>query len=129
MELSTGTAVGALVSWNVDTDGRVFPANGGAAAEQYPQLEVDRRGGEWPVREGSTPQGAGRGVGGGLVLLVGGGAGTRCSGLFGCGGGEKPPIQAKVSRWVRPKFRDWPPPIDRPARARWSRSVAARSGA
>ena len=34
-----------------------------------------------------------------------------------------PPIQAKRSRCARPKFSDWPPPIDSPARARLSRSV------
>jgi hypothetical protein len=54
--LITGTAVGDLVSWSVDPDGHVFPANGGAAAEEYPHLVVDRDGVEWTVREVSTPQ-------------------------------------------------------------------------
>src|SRR5207248_9779950 len=39
------------------------------------------------------------------------------------GAEEKPPTQANVSRWPSPKLSDWPPPIDRPARARDSRSV------
>ena len=52
----TGTAVGAQVSWSVDTEGHVFPANGGAADERYPHVVVDRNGVEWTVREVSTPQ-------------------------------------------------------------------------
>jgi hypothetical protein len=52
----TGTAVGAQVSWSVDTDGHVFPANGGAADERYPHVVVDRSGVEWTVREVPTPQ-------------------------------------------------------------------------
>lgn len=34
----------------------MFPANGGAADEQYPHVVVDRSGVEWSVREVSTPQ-------------------------------------------------------------------------
>ncbi|CAN5413274.1 hypothetical protein BH09GEM1_BH09GEM1_35490 [soil metagenome] len=56
MESFTGTAVGALVSWSVDIDGHVFPANGGAADERYPHIVVDRSGVEWTVREVPTPQ-------------------------------------------------------------------------
>ncbi len=52
----TGTAVGALVSWSVDTDGHVFPANGGAADERYPHVVIDHSGVEWTVREVPTPQ-------------------------------------------------------------------------
>jgi hypothetical protein len=52
----TGTAVGDLVSWSVDADGRIFPANGGAAEEEYPHVIVDRAGIEWTVREVETPQ-------------------------------------------------------------------------
>lgn len=52
----TSTAVGALVSWSVDADGHVFPANGGAADEQFPHIVVDRFGVEWTVREVLTPQ-------------------------------------------------------------------------
>ena len=36
--------------------GHVFPANGGAADEQFPHLVVDRHGVEWSVREVATPQ-------------------------------------------------------------------------
>src|SRR5262249_20478580 len=39
------------------------------------------------------------------------------------GAEEKPPTQANVSRLFRPKLSDCPPPIDRPARARDSRSA------
>ncbi len=56
MQSFTGTAVGALVSWSVDTDGHVFPANVAAADERYPHLVVDRNGVEWTVREVPTPQ-------------------------------------------------------------------------
>jgi hypothetical protein len=52
----TGTVVGDLVSWSVDPHGHVFPANGGAAAEEYPHLVIDRDGVEWTVREVPTPQ-------------------------------------------------------------------------
>jgi hypothetical protein len=52
----TSTAVGDLVSWNVDTNGHAFPAKGGAADEQYPHVVVDRSGVEWTVREVATPQ-------------------------------------------------------------------------
>lgn len=44
------------MSWSVDTDGNVFPANGGAADEPYPHVVVDRGGIEWAVREVATPQ-------------------------------------------------------------------------
>jgi hypothetical protein len=44
------------VSWSVDTSGHVFPANGGAAEEQYGHIVVDRTGVEWTVREVETPQ-------------------------------------------------------------------------
>jgi hypothetical protein len=47
--------VGA-VSWSVDTDGRVFPAHGGASNDEYPHVVVDRGGVEWTVREVPTPQ-------------------------------------------------------------------------
>src|SRR5262249_17458094 len=36
---------------------------------------------------------------------------------------EKPPIQANLSRCFRPIRKDWPPPIDSPARARFSGPV------
>lgn len=62
MQLSTGTAVGALVSWSVDSDGHVFPANGGGADERYPHIVVDRTGVEWTVREVPTPQVWAKGV-------------------------------------------------------------------
>ena len=52
----TSTAVGDLVSWSVDANGHVFPANGGAADEEYPHIVVDRGGVEWAVREVNTPQ-------------------------------------------------------------------------
>src|SRR4051794_11402800 len=39
------------------------------------------------------------------------------------GADENPPTQAKVSRLLSPKLSDCPPPIDRPARARDSRSL------
>ena len=52
----TSTVVGDLVSWSVDADGHVFPANGGAADEQYPHIVIDRAGVEWTVREVPTPQ-------------------------------------------------------------------------
>jgi len=52
----TSTAVGDLVSWSVDAHGHVFPANGGAAAEEYPHIVADRDGVEWTVREVATPQ-------------------------------------------------------------------------
>jgi len=45
-----------LVSWSVDANGHVFPANGGAADEQYPHIVVDTGGVEWTVREVATPQ-------------------------------------------------------------------------
>ena len=44
------------MSWSVDTNGHIFPANGGAADEQYPYVVVDRTGVEWTVREVATPQ-------------------------------------------------------------------------
>ena len=44
------------MSWSVDADGRVFPAHGGAADEEYPHIVVDRNGIEWTVREVATPQ-------------------------------------------------------------------------
>ncbi len=40
------------------------------------------------------------------------------------GADENPPTQANVSRLPRPKFSDWPPPIERPASARCSRSAS-----
>ena len=52
----TSTVVGAFVSWSVDSNGHVFPANGGAADEQFPHIVVDRLGVEWTVREVLTPQ-------------------------------------------------------------------------
>jgi hypothetical protein len=57
----TGTAVGDLVFWSVDTSGRVFPANGGAADDPFPHVIVDRDGVEWAVREVATPQSWARG--------------------------------------------------------------------
>ena len=51
------------------------------------------------------------------------GSGTRSAGGFVFGADENPPIQAKRSRCVSPKFSVCPPPIDSPARARLSRSV------
>jgi hypothetical protein len=57
----TSTAVGDLVSWSVDANGHVFPANGGAAEEEYPHVIVDRAGIEWTVREVETPQSWARG--------------------------------------------------------------------
>ena len=57
----TSTAVGSLVSWSVDIDGHIFPANGGAADEEYPHIVVDRTGVEWSVREVLTPQAWARG--------------------------------------------------------------------
>jgi len=53
---SAAHAVGDLVSWSVDAHGHVFPANGGAADEQFPHIVVDSAGVEWSVREVSTPQ-------------------------------------------------------------------------
>ena len=44
------------MSWSVDADGHIFPANGGAADEQFPHVVVDRQGVEWTVREVPTPQ-------------------------------------------------------------------------
>ena len=44
------------MSWSVDTHGHVFPANGGAAEEDFPHVVVDRDGLEWTVREVATPQ-------------------------------------------------------------------------
>jgi hypothetical protein len=49
-------AVGDLVSWSVDAEGHVFPANGGAADEQYGHVVIDGNGVEWTVREVATPQ-------------------------------------------------------------------------
>jgi hypothetical protein len=57
----TSTVVGDLVSWSVDAAGHVFPANGGAADEEYPHVVVDRAGVEWSVREVDTPQAWARG--------------------------------------------------------------------
>ena len=51
-----------LVSWSVDANGHVFPANGGAADEVYPHIVVDRSGVEWAVREVETPQPWARGA-------------------------------------------------------------------
>ena len=56
MRFLTTTAVGALVSWSIDTNGHVFPENGGAADERYPHIVVDGHGVEWSVREVPTPQ-------------------------------------------------------------------------
>lgn len=44
------------MSWSVDADGHVLPANGGAADEQFPHVVIDRSGVEWTVREVTTPQ-------------------------------------------------------------------------
>ena len=44
------------MSWTVDTEGRVFPANGGAAEAPHPHVIVDDHGVEWAVREVRTPQ-------------------------------------------------------------------------
>ena len=44
------------MSWSVDAEGHIFPANGGAAEEKYPHIVVDGSGVEWTVREISTPQ-------------------------------------------------------------------------
>src|SRR3954465_13055018 len=54
------------------------------------------------------------------------GSGTSSSGRFVFGADEKPPTHANVSRFARPKFRDCPPPIERPASARLSRSFFHR---
>lgn len=56
MRFLTCTAVGALVSWSIDTNGHVFPENGGAADGRYPHIVVDRHGVEWSVCEVPTPQ-------------------------------------------------------------------------
>lgn len=50
-------------------------------------------------------------------------SGTNSSGFLVLGAEEKPPTQANVSRLDKPKFSDWPPPIERPAKARFSRSA------
>ena len=57
------------------------------------------------------------------LLPVLAGSGTSCAAGFVLGAAEKAPTQAKVSRCARPKFSDWPPPMDRPASARCSRSA------
>ena len=53
--------------------------------------------------------------------LVASGFGTSTSGALVLGADENPPTQANLSRFPRPKFRDCPPPIDRPAMALLSR--------
>jgi hypothetical protein len=58
----TSTAVGDVVSWSVDANGHVFPADGGAADEESPHIVVDRSGIEWAVREVVTPQTWARGA-------------------------------------------------------------------
>src|SRR5436190_18918547 len=50
------------------------------------------------------------------------GSGKSSAAGFVLGADEKPPTHAKVSRFARPKFSDWPPPIESPASARLSRS-------
>ena len=57
------------------------------------------------------------------LLACGRGIGDELGGRLVLGAEEKPPTQANVSRWARPKLSDWPPPIERPARARCSRSA------
>ena len=52
----TGRAVGVLVYWSVDTNGRVFHSHGGIAEERYAHVIVDSEGVEWAVREVATPQ-------------------------------------------------------------------------
>src|SRR6185437_13057097 len=59
-----------------------------------------------------------------LSFLASSGLGRSCSGGFVFGADEKPPIQAKVSICARPKLSDCPPPIERPAKARCSRSLS-----
>src|SRR5262249_4999579 len=49
------------------------------------------------------------------------GSGTSSDADFVFGAEEKPPTQANVSILCRPKFNDWPPPIDSPASARFCR--------
>ena len=44
------------MSWSVDAKGHMFPANGGAADEQFPHIVIDRHGVEWTVCEVPTPQ-------------------------------------------------------------------------
>ena len=44
------------MSWSVDADGHMVPADGGRADEAYPHVVVDRAGIEWTVREVETPQ-------------------------------------------------------------------------
>lgn len=44
------------MSWSVDAEGHAFPADGGAADEEFPHVVVDRQGVEWTVREVPTPQ-------------------------------------------------------------------------
>ena len=44
------------MSWSVDAQGHIFPANGGAAEDDFPHVVVDRHGVEWTVREVRTPQ-------------------------------------------------------------------------
>src|ERR1043166_2696644 len=50
------------------------------------------------------------------------GSGKGSAAGFVWGADENPPTHEKVSRFARPKFRDWPPPIESPASARLSRS-------
>ncbi|OPZ57745.1 MAG: hypothetical protein BWY89_00442 [Bacteroidetes bacterium ADurb.BinA012] len=51
------------------------------------------------------------------------GSGTSCSGGFVFGADEKPPTHANLSGFPRPKFSACPPPMDKPAMARCSRSL------
>src|SRR6478752_138485 len=50
------------------------------------------------------------------------GSGTSTSGVFVFGADENPPTHANVFRLPSPKLSDCPPPIDKPAIARESRS-------
>ncbi len=50
-------------------------------------------------------------------------SGISLAGGFVLGADEKPPIHANLSRLPKPKFKDWPPPMESPAIARCSLSV------
>ena len=56
-------------------------------------------------------------------FLAASGLGTSSWGVLVFGADENPPTQANLSKLPRPKFRDCPPPMERPAMARCSRSV------
>lgn len=58
-----------------------------------------------------------------ICLFAASGSATRSAGGFVLGAEEKPPIQANLSRCASPKLSVWPTPMERPARARCSRSA------